>query len=106
MSSAMTTINLLNLYLLNSTPMSRPVAPITLLTWQASPQIQVAQYQGHPTNTFAAEREHVNLTSSVQKKDAYSWLSPKQKKLLSRGHLSRVKLHCFFTIRMMDNAGF
>jgi len=37
---------------LDSTPMSRPVAPITLLTWQASPQMQVAQYQGHPTNTF------------------------------------------------------
>ena len=84
--------------------MSRPVAPITLLTWQASPQMQVAQYQGHPTNTFAAE--HVNLTSSTQKKDAYSWLSPKQKKLLGRGHLSRVNLDCFFTIRMMDNAGF
>jgi hypothetical protein len=84
--------------------MSRPVAPITLLTWEASPQIQVAQYQGHPTNTFAAEQ--VNLASSMGKKDAYSWLSPKQKKLLSRGHLSRVNLDWFFTIRMMVDAGF
>ena len=65
----------------------------------------VAQYQDHPTNTFAAE--HVNLASSMEKKkDAYSWLSPKQKKLLSRGHLSRVDLNCFFAIRMVDNAGF
>ena len=68
--------------------------------------MQVAQYQGHPTNTFAAE--HVNLASSMEKRkrDAYSWLSPKQKKLLSRGHLGRVNLNCFFTIRMMDDAGF
>lgn len=66
--------------------------------------MQVAQYQGHPTNTFAAE--HINLASSMGKKDAYSWLSPKQKKLLSRGHLGRVNLDCFFTIRMMDNARF
>jgi hypothetical protein len=83
--------------------MSRPVVPITLSTRQSSPQMQVAQYQGHPTNTFAAE--HVNLANSMEKKDAYSWLSPKQKKLLSRGHLSRVNLDCFFTIRMMDDAG-
>jgi hypothetical protein len=37
--------------------------------------MQVAQYQGHPTNTFAAEQ--FNLEISAGKKDAYSWLSPK-----------------------------
>ena len=66
MSLVMTSLILLNLYLLDSTPMSRPVAPITLLAWQASPQMQVAQYQGHPTNTFAAE--DANLASSMGKK--------------------------------------
>jgi hypothetical protein len=40
-------------------------------------------------------------------KGAYSWLPPKQKELLSRGHLSRVNLDSLFTtIRMVDDASF
>jgi len=66
--------------------------------------MQVAQHQGHPTNTFAAE--HVSLLFVVWKRDAYSWLPPKQEELLSRGHLSRINLDWLFAIRMVDDASF